>query len=43
MVRNGNKYRTSNVMSVTRQPLPIQIKTDKKKTKEESGILQLFV
>jgi len=35
MVRNGNEYRKSNLMSVTRQPFPIQTKTDKKTKKVE--------
>jgi len=30
MLRNGNERAKSNVMSVTKQPFPIQIKTDKK-------------
>ena len=34
MVRNGNEYGKSNVMSVTRQPFPIQIKTDKNKRRK---------
>jgi hypothetical protein len=37
MLRNGNECGKRNIMSVTRQPFPIQIKTT-----EERGILQIF-